>query len=92
MDKYKIFITDEFASGLESDFKGHQAKIKKKLEEYVYPQLRQNPHFGNNIKKLRDFTPPTWRYRIGDYRFFYEIDEKDRLVIMISADNRKDAY
>ncbi len=49
-------------------------------------------HFGSNIKKLGNYDPPTWRYRIGDYRFFYTVDDKKKLVIMLSADNRQGAY
>ena len=62
------------------------------LTSYVYSQLREKPHFGSNIKKLRDFTPETWRYRIGDWRFFYEIDEDERIVHMTAAHHRKEAY
>lgn len=66
--------------------------IRKKLSDYVYPQLRDNPYMGKNIKKLKNYKPDTWRYRIGKYRFFYEIDENDDIVFMIAADARKDSY
>ena len=39
------------------------------------------PHFGANIKKLKDFTPDTWRYRIGAWRLFYEIDEEEKVAL-----------
>jgi mRNA-degrading endonuclease RelE of RelBE toxin-antitoxin system len=29
---------------------------------------------------------------VGDWRFFYEIDEKQRIVFMTAADHRKEAY
>lgn len=74
------------------DFEGQGERIRKKLLEYVYPQLRNNPYLGKNIKKLKNYKPDTWRYRIGDYRFFYEINEKERVVYMIAADSRKDSY
>lgn len=92
MARFKIFETEGFSKDLSEDFKGRQVKIKKKLFDYVYPQLRDNPYFGTNIKKLVNYKPETWRYRIGAYRFFYQIDEKNKLVILISADNRQDAY
>ena len=92
MADYKIFETDGFASDLKGDFSGIVKKLRKKLKDYVYPQLRKEPYFGKNIKKLRNYKPDTWRYRVGDFRFFYEIDEKEKLVIMLSADKRKDAY
>lgn len=92
MGKYKIFETDQFIRDLSGDFEGQGARIKEKLSAYVYPQLRDHPHFGKNIKKLRDYSPPTWRYRIGRYRFFYEIAEEERVVYMIAAESRKDSY
>ena len=66
--------------------------VQKKLTEYVYPQLVINPHCGLNVKKLRDYQPETWRYRIGNYRIFYEIDNEEMIVYIISMDQRKDAY
>lgn len=33
-----------------------------------------------------------WRIRIGSWRIFYEIDDENRIVILIAADHRKDAY
>jgi mRNA interferase RelE/StbE len=58
----------------------------------VYPQLAQHPHFGPHIKKLRGYTPDIWRYRIGAWRFFYEIDEEKRIVFLIAAAHRGSAY
>jgi mRNA interferase RelE/StbE len=42
----------------------------------VFPQLKEEPHFGLNIKKLKGFVPETWRYRIGKFRLIYIIYEK----------------
>jgi len=77
---------------LEQDFSGQQERIKTKLVNYVYPQLKQNSYFGKNIKKLVNYKLDTWRYRISSYRFFYEIEDRDKIVFMISTDNRQNAY
>jgi mRNA interferase RelE/StbE len=90
--KFGIFETEQFIEDLTQDFEGRGARIRKRLVEYVYPQLRSNPYFGKNIKKLRNYKPDTWRYKIGRYRFFYEISEKERIVYMLAADSRKDSY
>ena len=92
MANFRIFETNQFLSDIEKDFSGQQKRIKKKLVTYVYPQLRQEPYFGKNIKKLTNYEPETWRYRIGDYRFFYEIDEQKKTVFMIAVDVRGNAY
>ena len=90
--KYRIFETETFLKSLEQDFGGQRKKIKKKLREYVYQQLKISPAFGPNIKKLRNWEPPTWRYRISSYRFFYEIDGDNKIVSMILAEHRDKAY
>jgi len=92
LDNFRIFETDQFLDDLEQDFSGQQERIKRKLQVYVYPQLRQQPFFGKNIKKLTNYKPQTWRYRIGGYRFFYEIDEQKKIVFMIATDIRGSAY
>lgn len=69
-----------------------QKRIETKLRDYVYPILRENPSFGPNIRHLKNWDPPTWRYRVGDWRFFYEIDERQPIVFMTAADHRKEAY
>ena len=92
LNKFRIFETNQFLKDLEQDFSGQQERIKTKLVNYIYPQLKQNPYFGKNIKKLVNHNPDTWRYRISSYRFFYEIDNQNKIVFMISVDNRQNAY
>lgn len=92
MSNYKIFETNEFLKKTQKISKKDKSFIEKKLAQYVYPQLREEPHYGNNIKKLVDYNPETWRYRIGKYRLFYVIDKSDKIIYMLSIDLRKDAY
>jgi len=84
----RIFETEQFSRDLEHDVSGQQTRIKRKLQAYVYPQVRKNPYFGKNVKKLREYTPETWRYRIGDHRFFCTTDDRGHVVYMITADTR----
>ena len=92
MVKYKIFETNTFKEDLTGICKSGLRRFREKLLAYIYPMLREEPHFGPNIKKLRGWDPPTWRVRIGDWRFFYEIDESERVVYMTAADHRGKAY
>ena len=92
MTDYRLFETDQFDRDLRRLSRaGHQA-IVDKLRKVVYPQLRQHPHAGPHIRRLRGYEPPTWRYRIGAWRFFYEIDEETRSVLLIGAVHRGVAY
>src|ERR1039457_3993221 len=89
---FKVFETRSFLADLAALGVVSQRRLEAKLRDYVYPLLRPTPHTGPNIKRLKNWDPPTWRYRVGDWRFFYEIDEKQRIVFMIAADHRKEAY
>jgi len=90
---YRIFETDTFKDKLNTkNFKGQREKIRNKLKEFVYPQLQDNPFFGNNIKKLKGPHFVKWRYRVGDYRFFYTIDKSRNIVFMVSVAGRGQAY
>ena len=90
--RYRIFETRQFLRDLGRLGPAAQKRLEAKLRQHVYPVLCDNPNFGPNIKRLKNWEPPTWRYRVGDWRFFYEIDEQSRVVAMTAADHRREAY
>ncbi|OFZ61331.1 MAG: hypothetical protein A2057_17090 [Ignavibacteria bacterium GWA2_35_9] len=92
MPNYEIFETDEFLKKINKLANQKKSFIEKKLLQYIYPQLKEEPHYGNNIKKLVGYKPETWRYRIGKFRLFYVIDENEKIIYILSIDLRKDAY
>lgn len=89
---YRVFETTQFDKDLRNIARAGHAGIVEKLGRTVYRQLRQHPHFGPHVRKLKGTSPDTWRYRIGAWRFFYEIDDDERIVFMIAASHRGSAY
>jgi mRNA interferase RelE/StbE len=65
--------------------------LYNKINNYIYPQLRSNPYFGPNIKKLKGQFEGFYRYRIGKYRLFYKIDGQKVIVFILDIYDRKDA-
>ena len=92
MSKYKIFETEQFINDIEKIKGKNQEKLFIKIKEYVYPQLKENPYYGPNIKKLVNWDPETWRYSIRDYRLFYEINENEKIIFIIAFETRGNAY
>ncbi len=92
MNNYRIFETDEFLRSVRDLDARQKAFVQLKLTQHVYPQLRVQPYFGCNVKKLKGYRPTTWRYRIGRFRIFYGIDELNRIVNILAVDDRKDVY
>ncbi|MBN2036036.1 MAG: type II toxin-antitoxin system RelE/ParE family toxin [Chitinispirillaceae bacterium] len=90
--RYRIFETDEYIKRVSKLRPNENSYIQNKCAYYVYPQLKSEPHFGTNIKKLTGYEPKTWRYRIGDFRLFYSIDERAKIVFILTVEQRKNAY
>ena len=90
--EYRIFETDEFLRRLDKLPRRDADAVRRKLDSYVVPQLRANPFHGPNIRKLRGYSPDTWRYRIGRFRVFYVVDAGERTVFILTIDLRRDAY
>jgi mRNA interferase RelE/StbE len=91
-ESFRIFETDQFLKDLKGLRIKEDSALYRKISGMVYDQLRENPYFGKNIKKLRSWKPETWRYRVGDYRLFYVIGDTVRIVSIVSLEPRSTAY
>jgi mRNA interferase RelE/StbE len=89
---YRIFETDQFLRDLKKQKIALDGNRYRKITNYMYKQLRTNPFYGKNIKKLKDWKPETWRYRIGDLRPFYVIETEEKVVSIVAIEPRDKAY
>jgi mRNA-degrading endonuclease RelE of RelBE toxin-antitoxin system len=72
------------------------ANVKPVVVAAIDQQLTYEPlGQSRNRKPLRDevtanfaFTPPLWELSVGDYRVFYDVDEK-QLAVVIRAVRQK---
>jgi len=87
LNNYKIAETENFSKKISSKKYSH---LYQKIYLDVYPILRSNPYFGGNIKKLKGEYKDIYRFRIGDYRLFYKIE--DAMIFVIDIESRQDAY
>ena len=85
MHEYRIFETEQFRQDLRSIARAGHEEVVRKLRRSVYPRLREHPHFGPHVRKLKRYEPETWRYRISSWRFFCEIDDQEHVASMIAA-------
>jgi len=89
LNKYRIAETETFTKKINSNKFKH---LYNKILMDVYPILKNNPYYSANIKKLKGEYKELYRFRIGDYRIFYIIDENESIIFIINIENRKDAY
>jgi len=90
--EFRIFETEEFQKKVRKLPARDSSFIRQKLSSHVYPQLRIDPFLGPSIKKLKGYGPATWRYRIGRFRVFFIVDQVERVVFILSVDDRRDEY
>jgi len=88
LSKYQIVETKTFLK-LKTTI---DKKLYAKIENFVYPQLRENPYYGTNIKKLKGQLEGYYRYRIGNYRLFYLIEDEKLIIAVIDFKHRQQAY
>jgi mRNA interferase RelE/StbE len=57
-----------------------------------FEHLRENPYENPNITRLRGPLTGYLRYRVGDWRVVYEVDEDRHLVTILLIAHRSKAY
>ena len=88
LSKFQIAETKTF----EKSKKKIDKKLYEKIKNFVYPQLRENPFCGSNIKKLKDNLEGYYRYRVGNYRLFYFIEGEKLIIVIVDFKHRQQAY
>ncbi len=77
----------------------HAGGQYKKLDPSIKPHLQQaldtlqqQPLSGPKIKRLKGRLREYYRYRVGDYRVLYVVDQPTHTVYVDYIQHRKDVY
>ena len=82
MMSYKILLHPKAANSLKKLNISIQQRIKEKLKA-----LEKNPEAGGKLS-MSQF----WKLRAGDYRAIYEIDRKEKQIIVLFIGHRRKVY
>ena len=72
-------------------FEFASATLQKKLDR-CFEILKIEPRNYPNIKALKGEFSGYYRYRVGDYRVIYEIDDNSKLVTILLIAHRSRVY
>jgi mRNA interferase RelE/StbE len=75
----------------EKVYRSADRPLARKLAK-CFEQLESQPRHHPNIKPLKGRFLGYFRYRVGDRRVIYRIEETGRLVIVAIIAHRKDVY
>jgi mRNA interferase RelE/StbE len=84
---YKVILSTK----AQSFYSNSQLPLAKKLAR-CFSFLEREPYKSNNIKKLSGKFKNYYRYRIGDFRVIYRIDENRKEIIIALIKHRADVY
>ncbi len=76
-------------------------RVEKEISDLPHPviqrvvqairELAEDPH-PRGARKLAGEMRGAWRIRVGDYRIFYDVNDDDRVVIVLAVLHRREAY
>ncbi|AIY89348.1 type II toxin-antitoxin system RelE family toxin [Geoglobus acetivorans] len=85
---YEIIVHSRAAKSIKELPKSHRAKLSEFLDT-----LKNNPvPFRKfDIKKLKGYQD-RYRARFGDFRLTYQIDKKEKVILVLKLERRGRAY
>jgi mRNA interferase RelE/StbE len=72
-------------------YQAADASLVRRLNR-CFDQLQQDPYEHPNIKRLKGPLAGYWRYRLGDWRVLYRVDEDDHTITIILVAHRSKVY
>lgn len=84
---YKVVLSRE----AERAYAKAETPLARKLAR-CFAQLENDPRSGNNVKRLTGPLEGLYRYRVGDARVVYQIDDGRQTVSVVTIADRRDVY
>lgn len=67
------------------------AALQRKMDR-CFDVLKQTPRKHPNVKPLKDRIAGALRFRVGDYRVVYLIEDAAEAVTVVTIANRREVY
>jgi mRNA interferase RelE/StbE len=84
---YKLVLSDEARKA----YAAADAPLARKLAK-CFARIESGPRDGNNVKSLKGSLAGYWRYRVGDYRVVYSINDASHIVSVVTIAHRQGVY
>ena len=72
-------------------YKNAVVSLKDRISAALH-LIAKDPHYHPHIKKLKGELKNMYRFRLGEMRIIYEIEEEARIVRIKTIDTRGSAY
>ncbi|MGA1822722.1 MAG: type II toxin-antitoxin system RelE family toxin [Thermoplasmatota archaeon] len=92
--QYQLLISKKFSKGLKDKIRSGKPEMRERVKRIFY-ELKEEPHIrrsGLDIKLISSKEESIYRVRIGEYRIIYEIDEKEKTIMITKIFQREKGY
>lgn len=79
----------QFTPRARRDFEALDRNVQQRLRLHI-DRLAESP-LPRGCKRLQS-DEPFYRLRVGDYRVIYQVDGKQRVVVVVKIGHRKEVY
>ncbi|HLO46823.1 MAG TPA: type II toxin-antitoxin system RelE/ParE family toxin [Kamptonema sp.] len=87
IDLYSVVVSFD----AQNFFEEASVSLQRKLYR-CFEMLKINPHTHPNIKTLKGDLAGYYRYRVGDYRVVYYINDRQKQVVVTIIAHRREVY
>jgi mRNA interferase RelE/StbE len=84
---YKV----DLSSSAQKFYTNADRPLAQKLAR-CFEQLEREPRHHSNIKRLKGKLVSQYRFRVGDYRVIYRINDQEQIVAVLMIVHRSEAY
>jgi len=84
---YELVLTEE----ARRHYEHAETALAKKLNR-CFDQIRNDPYKHPNIKRLKGSLAGYLRYRVGDWRVVFQVDEREERITVLVIAHRSRAY
>jgi mRNA interferase RelE/StbE len=84
---YEVILSPE----AQAFYAAAEPPLARKLAR-CFAQLEREPHRHNNIKRLGGDLAGRFRFRAGDWRVVYRVDEATERVVVLLIAHRREVY
>ncbi|MGD0517631.1 MAG: type II toxin-antitoxin system RelE/ParE family toxin [Thermoguttaceae bacterium] len=84
---YEVILTREALR----TYRKNEMPLERKLNR-CFDILARNPYSHPNIKILTGILRGRFRFRVGDWRVVYRVDDKNKQVTILVIAHRSDVY
>ena len=88
----KCNYTVEMSTAARKNLRKLDAPIRNRITKWIEDNIVDCENPRAHGKNWKEYPNANWRYRVGDYRIFVDIQDDKIVIMVVKIDKRNDVY